>query len=61
LSVSTKSSITPAPFGKVHADALARESIATYSVIANTSKKQAGSEGIPFYNIYGLAKEYEEH
>ena len=42
-------------------DALARKSIANCSDIADTSIKTAGPEGNSFYNIYWLAKEYEEH
>ena len=45
--------------GNVYADALARKSITTYSDVADTSIKTAGPEGNPFYNIYWLAKEYE--
>ena len=44
-----------------HADALARKSITTYTDIADTSIKIAGPEGNPIYNIYWLAKKYEEH
>ena len=40
-----------------HADALAKKSATTYSNIADTSIKTAGSEGNPFYNIHWLAKE----
>ena len=47
--------------GNEYADALARNTITTYSDIADTSIKTAGPEGKPFYNIYWLAKEYEEH
>jgi hypothetical protein len=32
-----------------------------YSDVADTSIKTAGLEENPFYNIYWLAKEYEEH
>jgi hypothetical protein len=42
-------------------DALAKISITIYSDVADTSIKTAGPEGNPFYNIYWLAKEYEEH
>jgi hypothetical protein len=47
--------------GNEYADALARKSITTYSDVADTSNKTAGPEENPFYNIYWLAKEYEEH
>jgi ribonuclease HI len=50
--------------GNEHADALARKSITTittYSDVANSSIKTAGSEGNFFYSFYWLAKEYEEH
>jgi hypothetical protein len=47
--------------GNGYAEAHARKSITTYSDVANTSIKTAGSEGNPFYNIYWLAKECEEH
>ena len=47
--------------GNEYADALARKSITTYSEVADTSIKTAGSEGNPSYNIYWLAKKYEEH
>ena len=33
----------------------------TCSDVADTSIKTASPEGNPFYNIYWLAKEYEEH
>ena len=45
--------------GNEHADALAKQSATTYSDIADTSIKTAGPEGNPFYNIYWIAKEYE--
>ena len=35
--------------------------ITTYFDVADTSIKSAGPEGNPFYDIYWLAKEYEEH
>ena len=44
-----------------YADALARKSFTTYSDVADTSIKTAGPEGNPSYNIYWLAKKYEEH
>ena len=47
--------------GNEYADALARKSITTYSDVADTSIKTAGPEENPFYNIYWLAKECEEH
>ena len=42
--------------GNDYADALARESITTYSNVTVTSIKAAGPEENPFYNIYWLAK-----
>ena len=47
--------------GNEYADALARKSITTYSDVADTFIKTASPEGNSFYNIYWLAKEYEEH
>jgi hypothetical protein len=47
--------------GNEHADALAKKSATTYSDIADTSIRTAGPEGNRFYDIYWLAKEYEEH
>ena len=47
--------------GNDYADALARESITTYSNVTVTSIKAAGPEENPFYNIHWLAEEYEEH
>ena len=47
--------------GREYADALAKKSITAYSDVTNTSIKTAGPEGNPLYNIYWLAKEYEEH
>jgi hypothetical protein len=45
-----------------YVDALARKSVTTYSPdVADTSIETAGPERNPFYNIYWLAKEYEEH
>ena len=35
--------------------------ITTYFDVADTSIKSAGPEGNPFYDIYWLAKEYDEH
>jgi hypothetical protein len=47
--------------GNEYADALARKLITTYSDVVDTPVKTAGSVGIPFYSIYWLAKEYQEH
>ena len=47
--------------GNECADAVPKKSITTYSGVADTSIKTAGPEGNPFYSIYWLAKEYEEH
>ena len=59
--ISTKSNPTQV-LGIKYVDALARKSITTYySDVANTSIKIVDPEGNPFYNIYWLAKEYEEH
>ena len=42
--------------GNEYGDALARNSITTYSDVADTSIKTAGPGGNPFYYIYRLAK-----
>jgi len=47
--------------GKKFADALAIKPITTYFDVADTSIKTAGPEENPFYNVYWLAQEYEEH
>jgi len=47
--------------GNEYAGALARNSITTYSDVADTSIKTASPEGNPFYSIYCFAKEYEKH
>jgi hypothetical protein len=47
--------------GIEYIDALARKPITTYSDVANTPINTAGSKKNPFYNIYWLANEYDEH
>ena len=47
--------------GNEFADALARESITTNFDVADTSTKTAAPEETPFYSIFWLSIEYEEH
>jgi hypothetical protein len=47
--------------GNEFADALARKSITIYSDAVDTSIITAGPEEHPFFIIYWLAKENEEH
>ena len=47
--------------GNEYAVALAKKSATTYSDIADTSIKIAGSEGNPFYDIHWLTKENTEN
>jgi hypothetical protein len=47
--------------GIEYADALARKSITTHFDVADTSTKTAAPEETPFYSIFWLSIEYEEH